>query len=407
MNRKQFGILVVLLVVLGGAGLLLQRGKNSESSAGANGAGQKLLGENFPINDVAQISIKGPTNEVNLVRKDDLWRVRERGDYPASFAEITGLLLKARDLKVVQVEQVGPSQLGRFELAAPGQSKAGVVLDLKDKDGKTIKSLTLGKKHVGKPTGAQAAQFGDEGFPNGRYVMLAGKTDSALLIGDLLGDAEPTPGRWLKKDFFHVERPKAIAVTFPVATNSWKIVKDTESGDWKFAETNGDEKLDSTKASGVANPFSSPMFNDVASANAKPEDNGLDRPTLVTVESFDDLTYVVNVGKKTTGDEYPITMTVAANFPKERVPAKDEKPEDKDKADKAWKERQKQIEDKLKETKTFEKWTYLVPGYSVDSILKERKDLLVEKQDEKKDSAPAADKTDAVTGIPEAPAGKN
>jgi hypothetical protein len=406
MNRKQFGILVVLLIVLGGAGLILRRGQNSESSAGERGAGQKLLGENFPLNDVAQISIKAGTNEVNLVRKDDLWRVRERNDYPANFADISSFLLKARDLKVVQVEQVGPSQLGRFELAPSGQGKSGVVLDLKDKDGKAIKSLILGKKHVRKPQGAQAAQFGDEGFPDGRYVMLAGKAQDALLIGDPLSNVEPNAGLWLKKDFFHVERPKAIAVTFPVATNSWKIVKDTESGDWKFADAKADEKLDSTKASGVANPFSSPMFNDVVSAGAKPEDNGLDKPTVVTVESFDDLTYTVNVGKKA-GEEYPITMTVAANFPKERIPAKDEKPEDKDKADKAWKERQKQIEDKLKETKAFEKWTYLVPGYSVDPILKERKDLLEEKKDEKKDATPTADKADAVTGIPDAAAGKN
>jgi hypothetical protein len=406
MNRKQFGILVVLLIVLGGGGLLLQKRQNRESSAGERGTGEKLLGENFPLNDVALISIKAGTNELNLVRKDDFWRVRERDDYPANFADISSFLLKARDLKVIQVEQVGASQLGRLELAPPGQSNSGVVLDLKDKDGKAIRSLTLGKKHVRKPQGAQAAQFGEEGFPDGRYVMLSGKAQDALLIGDALANVEPKPALWLKKDFFHVERPKAIAVTFPVATNSWRIVKDTESGEWKFAETKPEEKLDSTKVSGVSSPFSSPMFNDVVLPGAKPEDNGLDKPTVVTVDTFDDFSYTVNVGKKS-GDDYAVTMTVAANFPKERIPAKDEKPEDKDKADKAWKERQKQLEDKLKEAKGFEKWTYLVPGYNVDPILKERKDLLVEKKDEKKDGAASADKTDSVTATPDAAAGKN
>src|SRR5690242_5561420 len=101
MNRKQFGILVVLLIVLGGGGLLLQRSQKRESSAGERGAGEKLLGENFPVNDVAQISIKAGTNDLNLVRKDDLWRVRERSDYPANFVDISSFLLKARDLKVV------------------------------------------------------------------------------------------------------------------------------------------------------------------------------------------------------------------------------------------------------------------------------------------------------------------
>src|SRR3954469_19300130 len=153
MNRKQFGILVVLLIVLGGGGLLLQKSRNRESSAGERGTGEKLLGEKFPLNDVALISIKAGTNELNLVRKDDLWRVRERSDYPANFADISSFLLKASELKVIQVEQVGASQLGRMELAPPGQSNSGVVLDLKDKDGKAITSLTLGKKHVRKPQG--------------------------------------------------------------------------------------------------------------------------------------------------------------------------------------------------------------------------------------------------------------
>ena len=63
----------------------------------------------------------------------------------------------------------------------------------------------------------------------------------------------------------------------------------------------------------------------------------------MTVDTFDDFTYTVKIGKKS-GDDYPVAMTVAANFPKERIPAKDEKPEDKDKADKAWKDRQKQLE---------------------------------------------------------------
>ncbi len=394
MNRKQFAILVVLLVVLGGAGLLLLKKQNQESGAGEQGAGQKILGDKFPINDVAQITIKGGTNTLNLVKKDDAWRVHERDDYAANFTQISETLIKLADLKAAQVEQVGPSQLGRLELTPPGSgTNSGTLLDLKDKDGKSLKSLTLGKKHVRKPQSATPSPYGDDGFPDGRYVMVSGNSQDALLISDPLNNLDPKPSEWLKKDFFHVERPKAVAVTFPVATNSWKIVRDTESGDWKFADAKPDEKLDSTKASGVSNPFSSPSFNDVLSLSAKPEDNGLDKPTLVTIDTFDDFTYTVKVGKKS-GDDYPVNVAVAANFPKERIPAKDEKPEDKDKADKAWKERQKQLETKLKDAQAFEKWTYLVPSYNVDPLLKEHKDLLEEK---KKEEPKPADKADAST----------
>ncbi len=316
MNRKQFGILLVLLIVLGGAGWLLQQGRNRASNAGEEGTGQKLLGDNFPINDVAAISIKQGTNELNLVKKDDLWRVRERADYPASFSQISDFLIKVGDLKVIQNEQVGPSQLARLQLAPPGQgTNSGIVLDFKNKDDKSIKTLTLGKKHLQKnpPQRQQQFDIGDEGFADGRYVFVGGNTQNALLIADPLQSAEAKPEVWLNKDFFKIERPKAVAVTFPIATNSWKIVRDTESGDWNFADAKGDEKLDQARASGVSSPFASPSFNDVQPPGGAPETSGLDKPTIVTVDTFDDFTYTVKIGTKA-GDNYPLTLTVVGEF---------------------------------------------------------------------------------------------
>ncbi len=361
MNRKQLLLLVVLLIVLGGAGLLIQRGNNNAFNSPEQGAGQKLLGEGFPINEVVRISIKEGTNELNLVKKDDLWRVRERSDYPANFSEISEFLIKARDLKVVQSEQVGASKLPYLQLAPPGQgTNSGVLLDFKNKDDKSIKTLTLGKKHVRKPSAQQASQFGDDGFPDGRYVMVAGNAQNALLISDPLSNIEAKPEQWLNKDFFKVERPKSIKVDFPAATNSWELDRDTETGDWKLAGAKPDEKLDATKVPGVSSPFSAPSFNDVLPPASKPEDNGLDKPTTVSIATFDDLSFKVKVGRKS-GENYPVTVSVTANFPKERIPAKDEKPEDKDKAEKAWKERQKQLDDKFKQARGVRELDVLGP----------------------------------------------
>jgi hypothetical protein len=81
---------------------------------------------------------------------------------------------------------------------------------------------------------------------------------------------------------------------------------------------------------------------------------------------------------------------VEGNFPKEREAGKDEKPEDKAKLDKEFKDKQSKLEEKLKSEKKFEKWTYLVAKWGVDPLLKDRKDLLQEKKDEKKDGGAAA-----------------
>ena len=72
------------------------------------------------MNDIAKIAIQSGTNHLDLARQDTLWRVQERGGYPANFQQISDLLLKLADLKIVESDDVGPSQLGRYSLLSPG-----------------------------------------------------------------------------------------------------------------------------------------------------------------------------------------------------------------------------------------------------------------------------------------------
>src|SRR6266581_2137167 len=148
MNRKQLITLLVLVVLIGGACLMLLRNQN-KSWEGANPAlGKKLLGE-FPVNDVGHITLKQGTNELNLAKKD-VWRVQERNGYPANYSEISDFLLKLRDLKIVQSENSTPSQLQKLALV-PGQAtNSALIVDLKGQNDKTIKSILLGKKHMKK-----------------------------------------------------------------------------------------------------------------------------------------------------------------------------------------------------------------------------------------------------------------
>jgi len=212
--------------------------------------------------------------------------------------------------------------------------------------------------------------------------MTGASADTVALISDALDSANPKADAWLDKDFFKVEKMKSVAVTFPAATNSWKITRETESGELKLADAKPGEKLDPGKSSGVANPLSSPSFVDVA-VGADDAKTGLDKPTVIALETFDNLNYTVKVGKKD-GENYYCTLAVDSALPKERTPGKEEKPEDKDKLDKEFKDQQKKLEEKLAHEKTFTKWTYLVSGWTVDSLMKERAQLLEEKKPEEK-----------------------
>ena len=407
MNRKQLAILLVLVIVLGGAGLLLRK-KQAASWKGANPSiGQKLLG-NFPVNDVTRIDIKQGTNELNLVKQDDLWRVRERNGYPANYSEISDFLIKARDLKIVQSENLGPSQWPRLALVAGQGTNAALEVKFLGQNDKPIKTLFFGKMHTKKSN--RQSPYGDMGggdWPDGRFVRAGGDSGNVVLISETFANIEPRPEQWLDRDFFKVERVRSVAVLFPVATNSWKLTRDTATAEWKLADAKPGEQLDSARTAGVSNPLNSPSFVDVATS-AGPEMLGLDKPIVATLEAFDNFTYTVKVGQKT-NDNYPIAYTVTAQFPKERMPGKDEKPEDKARLDKEFKDTQKKLEEKFAQEKAGEKWIYLVSTWTLDTLLKERSQLFVEKkegpkQDDKSTATEASKPEGESTNTPPADA---
>lgn len=381
MNSKQIGILLVLVVAVGLGGLWLNK-RNQESWAGGSKSSGGLL-DKLPVGEqLARVTLRQGMNEVNLVKSNDTWRVVERGGYPANYSELSSAILKLRELKPVQTEQIGESQLGRLELLPPGPgSNTATLVEFRDASGKTLDSLRLGKQQMRK--GGGNPQFGGEdmgGFPAGRWLMPSGAKDTALLVSDPLSNLLPKPEAWLNKDFIKVEKLKSIAVTYAAATNSWSISRTNESGEWTLANATTNEVLDSSKTSGFNYALSSPSFEDVV---AKPDATalGLDKSTVITIATFDDINYTFHVGPKT-GDLQPLTVSVTGSFAKERIAGKDEKPEDKTRLDNEFTGRLKQLTEKLATEKAHENWTFLVSGWTLDSLLKTRHELLQEKKSE-------------------------
>lgn len=374
MNRKQLVLLLVAGLVLGGIGLYLNHKKSESYASTAKLAAGRLLGD-FPINDIALITIRQSSNEVNLI-KAAVWDVKERGNYPANASQIIEFARKLWDVRPAQSQKIGPSQLGRMELLPPDQggTNSATLVELKARDGKLIRSVLLGKKSV---RGGADDGMGGGGFPNGRWIYLPDQPGTVYLVSESFADVEPRPEHWLNKDFFKVEKTKAIEVHFPEATNSWKVTRETENGEWKLADAKPEEKLDSTKTSGFSYALSSPSFTDVA-VGLTPAQTGLDHPTTIALETFDHFTYTLRVGAKTNDNVY-LTVAVKADFPKERTPGKDEKPEDKAKLDQAFKDQQKKLEDKLAAETKLTQNTYLVSNWTVESLLKPRATLLAAK----------------------------
>lgn len=367
MNRKQLIILFVLLVAIGGAAFLYHRKQTASWTSGNSAIGQKLLG-NFQVNNVAEIRIQQGADKVDLIKTNDLWRVRERGDYPADFSKISGLLLKLSDLNVVQTIPVDPSQRGELNLLPPeSKDSAATALEFFDANGNSLGALWLGKNH--EHEAGSDAQADESGWPDGRYVLAGGNSPSVAVISDPLSEAVPQADQWLDKTFFKIENPRSISVDYPNATNSWKLTRASETSDWKLTGAKPDEKLDDSQASETADALSSPSFDDVV-MNLTPRQTGLDKPTRAEIKTFDGFDYSMNVGGQT-NDNYYFTVAVSADFPKKSSPTNNVA------AKESFEATQLRLKSKLAQESALNHRVYLVPTWTLDPLLKKRSQFLL------------------------------
>jgi hypothetical protein len=385
MNRKQFVILLIVLGVLGGIGLALVWQDSAVYRASGAKIGAKVLPQ-LKIADVAQVRLQDAKHEVTLVRKEKSWVVQERGGYPASFQEISDLLIKLVELKVTQSEQVGASLWPRVDLADPpagGDAAAprrgegaGTAIEFKDAAGKPLARLVLGKK-VLKKDPMNPLPAAKDGVPAGRYVRVDGAGDIVVVVSDPLEKAVAEPGRWLNRDFFKAERIRTLAVGQEGGAPQWMIARTEEWGQWKFAAGGGN--LNPSAAVTATNKLSALTFKDVA---VDPKAPATGKPVFVVAATFDSLSYAVRLARIAKGDDYLLNVTVTGELPKQRAVEKGEKPEEKERRDKEFAEARKRLEERIAAEKALAKWTYVIAGAEVEPLLKSRSDMLAPKRGE-------------------------
>src|SRR5688572_23576538 len=244
MNRKQLTVLIVAGLVIGAAAIFITKNKAKSQQTSNQKLGQQVV-KDFPINDVERITVKHGGDQMNLAVKDNRWVVPERADYPANFENIDGFLRKVWDLKVAQPVRVSEKQLPRLELTPT----AGTLVEFKDKSGKVLNTLLLGKKHM-RESGQAADPFGGGGggFPDGRYVMVGNDVQSVAVVSEPFANIEVKPADWIEKDFFKIEKHKSVAVNSPNVTNTWKVAREGETNEWKLVDAKAGEQLDGGKS---------------------------------------------------------------------------------------------------------------------------------------------------------------
>jgi hypothetical protein len=355
-NARTVAVLLVLLLALGGGALLVRQQSESQKTPQAALLGQPLL-KGLQAAEVAAIAIRDPKAALTIARKDGRWTLAERNGFPADFDKVHDFVLKALSLKISQAEPIGEKDRARLQLDA-----GGTALEFLGADGKPLARLTVGKKYF-----KTATENADKAPGDGRYVMLPGDDKRVYVIADPLAQASTKSADWVSKAGIGADKIRSLELRDPTGAG-WKVERSGDNADWKLAGLRGGEKLEITKANAAGYTFGRIEIADVAPPGMKPEDAGLDKPTVVTATTFDGLTYVLKTGKAE-GDNVYASVAVSG----------EPKAEGKDAE-----ERQKTLAERVAREKALAPYIVLIPKQKLDDILKKRAELLAKKEEKKK-----------------------
>jgi uncharacterized protein DUF4340 len=363
MKKNQLFILIGLAILLGAVGILF---KVSRSAGWSSVKIDRRVLPDLPINKISKMKMQAANTSVTLEKKNQVWSVAERNNYPADFQKIRDLTKTLWELKAVQEMEVGPSQFPRLKIVAPGSGEnSGTEIQLLDDQDKALGSLIVGKS---------IAQGEGAGY-GGRFIFNPATKDRVYLVSERFTNIDPlTVGPWLNQTFIQLGALKEIDQRAWANNPGWKISRENDTAPWGLEGAAPDEKLDPA-FEGSVGTFS-PNFQDVLSGSTPPTETGFQNPFQIKLKTFDGFDYSIALGKESPEKARYFQVKVSADFPVTRTPEPNETPEEKQKKDKEFDQKIANLKERLEKEKRFEQWIYLVPAYSVESILKRRDEII-------------------------------
>lgn len=377
MNKRFVVILAVIGVVIVGAALFIYEREQSERPAATAQMGQTLL-KDLKASDVASIVIREHNASLTLAKKDNRWSIVERNGFPADLDKVTELVVKSIALKVGQAEPIGEKDRGRLNLIEPGKAAksaegAATSIVFKAADGKLLAELLVGKKYFKQEPSGDSAKA----QPDGRFVMLPTNPKQMYIVSEPFRLASTASADWVAKDGFAIARVKRLDVKLADA-EGYRIERATDGPDWKLQRSGGSERLDISRANAAAYSLNKVEIDDLA-AGAKPGEDGMDKPSVVTATTFDGLTYTLRIGRLQ-NDRYPVMVEVDGAPKRVFEQRPDEKPEAKAEREKSFGEELKQLEERVAREKGLKGHVLLVAKAKLADTLKKKSELLEQKK---------------------------
>jgi len=210
------------------------------------------------VDGLKTLVIRHADQTVSIDWDGKVWRVRERGNYPADAEKLSALVVNLARMTKIEGKTRQPDRYARLEVEDPtGKESKSRQVSLLDVNGKEIAQLIVGKK--------LAILGGKEG---GTYIRLPGDPQVWLVSGELNADA--AVAEWLKKDIADIKDTSIarVAVTHP---NGEKVIVERDGG--KLAVANlpkGAQPVSPYAADEYGRLLTSMTLEDVAPATDKP-----------------------------------------------------------------------------------------------------------------------------------------
>ncbi len=383
MTLKTLSMLAAIATVL----IIVAVFTAEQQERGVPATGQPVFPElKTVINDVTELSVATQSGAITLRRQEDLWRVKEKYDYPADLGIVRETLIGVAELTTLEPKTRKPElyeKLGVQDVEAEGSLSTGIIL--KDAADNTVAATVIGND--------RPAQ-GKSGYKE-LFIRKAGDPQAWLVEGRLT--VEKNPGKWLDKELTQIEtkRVRRLVVTHPDTTRL--VVEKARPTDLNYQVANLPEGLEIESqftVNNIVSTVTSLSLDDVKPQNEVPFAG---QPVRTAVfETFDGLQGTVQLLPKDDKHYVTISAVFNADLVWKPEPEKDAEPEKESEpqagepfdGDTQGKEagtnpEQPGIKSEAEvkaEIEALNKrvggWVYVIPKFRADTLLKKPQDLL-------------------------------
>lgn len=384
MSARKLLILAAVLAVLVAVAVFQANRTETKPEYEGLSPGDPLL-PGLDVNQVAGVEITSGTTTAIVARKEAKWVVTTMYDYPADFAKLAEVVRRMGDLTVGHVERDGDKFAEDYGFAATG----GVVwVRLLDSSRVELATLALGAVKASSGEG----MFG--GYPVGRYVRVG---EGPVILVEGPNDCASRSEDWIQREILQVPPAEASEVLLATSNSSYSL-RVKGGGQYEMDGLAEDEEIDQAAASRLVAGLQYFHCKGIADPALADGVMGLDAASTYVLKTADGLQYTAQVGGAAP-DPALRYVRVSAEYHKPPPPTREEvetlypetPPEaagaETNAAPEAAAGREQEIEEeyarrqqeyesqvaaqekKLAEiTARVSGWTYLVPGYTAESL---------------------------------------